>query len=62
MARSDKLKALRAARAAGTSKGLYEDEEHEDIYDLVDEDQYKEKRREDLLKDDFVIDDNGEGG
>lgn len=61
MARSDKLKALRAARAAGTSKGLYEDEEHEDIYDLVDEDQYKEKRREDLLKDDFVIDDNGEG-
>jgi DNA polymerase alpha subunit A len=61
MARTDKLKALRAARAAGSSKGLYEDEEPEDIYDVVDEDKYREKRREDLLKDDFVIDDNGEG-
>lgn len=61
MAKEDKLKALRAARAAGNSKALYEDDEPEDIYDLVDEDKYREKRREDLLRDDFVIDDNGEG-
>ncbi|ONH68414.1 DNA polymerase alpha catalytic subunit A [Cyberlindnera fabianii] len=61
MGRADKLAALRAARAAGTSRHVYEEEETEDIYDLVDEDQYREKRRDDLLKDDFVIDDNGEG-
>lgn len=61
MAKADKLKALRAARAAGTSKNVYHEEEPEDIYDVVDEDDYRAKRREDLLKDDFVIDDNGEG-
>ncbi|KAH3672422.1 hypothetical protein WICMUC_004258 [Wickerhamomyces mucosus] len=61
MARSDKLKALREARAAGNSRNILGDEEENDIYDLVNEDEYREKRREDLLKDDFVIDDNGEG-
>jgi len=61
MGKADKLKALRAARAAGTSRHVYNDDEPEDIYDVVDEDDYRAKRREDLLKDDFVIDDNGDG-
>jgi DNA polymerase alpha subunit A len=61
MGKVDKLKALRAARAAGNSKHVYDDEEPEDIYDLIDEDQYREKRREDLLQDDFVVGDSGEG-
>lgn len=61
MARSDKFKALRAARAAGHSKDVFHDEEPENIYDLIDEDEYREKRREDLLQDDFVVGDNGEG-
>ncbi|CCH41857.1 DNA polymerase alpha subunit A [Wickerhamomyces ciferrii] len=61
MGRADKLKALRAARAAGSSKDVYMEEEPQDIYDMVDEDDYRAKRRDDLLKDDFVIDDNGEG-
>lgn len=61
MGKADKLKALRAARAAGTSRNVYKEEEPNDIYDEVDEDDYRARRREDLLKDDFVIDDNGQG-
>lgn len=61
MGRAEKLKQLREARAAGSSRLVVQDDEPQDIYDEVDEDIYRAKRRDDLLKDDFIIDDNGEG-
>ena len=60
--RADRLKQLRALRAAGkTGFDSYEVEEAESIYETVDDEGYKKVVRNRLDQDDFVIDDNGAG-
>lgn len=56
------LAQLRAQRASGKSRlDSYQVEDQGAIYDEVDEDGYKKVVRSRLDKDDFVVDDNGEG-
>ncbi|KAK4193966.1 hypothetical protein QBC35DRAFT_397790 [Podospora australis] len=58
----DKFAELRALRESGKKKfDTYEVEDVEDLYEEVDENQYKKLVRERLNEDDFVVDDNGEG-
>ncbi|KAK8124887.1 DNA polymerase [Apiospora kogelbergensis] len=58
----NKFAELRALRASGKKAiDSYETEETADLYDEVDEHQYKEIVRGRLNQDDFVVDDNGEG-
>ncbi|KAL2264030.1 hypothetical protein VTK26DRAFT_3334 [Humicola hyalothermophila] len=53
---------LRALRQAGKKKfDTYEVAEVEDLYEEVDENEYKKIVRDRLNQDDFVVDDNGEG-
>ncbi|ODV61419.1 DNA-directed DNA polymerase alpha catalytic subunit POL1 ASCRUDRAFT_158487 [Ascoidea rubescens DSM 1968] len=61
MARKDKFAAYRAARAAKSSAAAYEDPEFESIYEEVDEETFRERKRAQLLEDNFIVDDNGEG-
>lgn len=58
--RRSKLAELRALRQAG-KKGNYEVDEVDELYEEVDENQYKKIIRDRLDQDDFVVDDNGEG-
>jgi DNA polymerase alpha subunit A len=58
----EKLAQLRALRASGKKAfDTYEVQQEEDLYEEVDENQYKKIVRERLNEDDFVVDDNGEG-
>lgn len=60
-ARKDKLRALREARS-GKSRLLDDsDAEESNIYDEVDESTYREHKRDQLMNDDFIVDDDGEG-
>jgi DNA polymerase alpha subunit A len=53
---------LRALRASGKTRlESYQVEEEEKLYEEVDEEGYKKVVRDRLNRDDFVIDDNGEG-
>lgn len=62
MSRTARLAELRALRASGKKRlATYEVEEEGNIYDEVDEEGYKKIVRGRLDRDDFVIDDNGEG-
>jgi hypothetical protein len=62
MSRAAKLAELRALRAAGKTRlSTYEVAEEEQLYDEVDEDGYKKIVRSRLDRDDFIVDDNGEG-
>ncbi len=62
MSHRSALAQLRAQRASGKSRlDSYQVEDHGAIYDEVDEDGYKKVVRSRLDKDDFVVDDNGEG-
>ena len=62
VSRADRLKQLRALRAAGkTGFDAYEVQEAESIYETVDDEGYKKVVRSRLDQDDFVVDDNGEG-
>lgn len=56
----DKFARLRAARESGRHADL-SDEEETNIYDEVDEVTYREHKRKQLMNDDFIVDDNGEG-
>lgn len=58
--RRSKLAELRALRASG-KRANYEVEEVDELYEEVDENQYKKIIRDRLDQDDFVVDDNGEG-
>ncbi|GAB7352538.1 hypothetical protein MBLNU459_g2930t1 [Dothideomycetes sp. NU459] len=61
-ARANRLAELRALRKAGkTAFSSYEVEEEQQLYETVDEDDYKKLVRKRLDEDDFVVDDNGEG-
>ncbi|KAL1894492.1 DNA-directed DNA polymerase alpha catalytic subunit pol1 [Ceratocystis pirilliformis] len=59
-ARRAKLEQLRASRAAGKKIAL-DVGEVDSFYEEVDETQYKKIVRDRLNRDDFVVDDNGEG-
>ncbi len=62
MSRAARLAELRALRASGRTRlSTYKVEEEESIYEEVDEEGYKKVVRARLDRDDFVIDDNGEG-
>ncbi|KAL2271912.1 hypothetical protein VTJ83DRAFT_1283 [Remersonia thermophila] len=58
----DKFAKLRALKQSGKKVfDEYEVEEPDNLYEEVDEDQYKKIVRDRLNQDDFVVDDNGEG-
>ena len=60
--RAERLAQIRALRAAGkTGFDAYEVQEAESIYETVDDEGYKKLVRSRLDRDDFVVDDNGEG-
>lgn len=62
MSHRSALAALRAARAGGKSRlETYQVEDKGAIYDEVDEEGYKDVVRKRLNRDDFVVDDTGEG-
>jgi DNA polymerase alpha subunit A len=58
--RRERLEQLAAARRSKSSR-TYQIEEYQSIYDTVDEEGYKKVVRSRLDRDDFVVDDNGEG-
>ena len=60
-ARKDKLRALREARKGKSSLLDDSDVEESNIYDEVDENTYREHKRDQLMNDDFIVDDDGEG-
>ncbi|PWW75473.1 hypothetical protein C7212DRAFT_296240 [Tuber magnatum] len=58
----EKLKELRELKASGMTRlSKYKVEEEEDLYEVVDEEEYKKVVRQRLDQDDFVVDDRGEG-
>ncbi len=62
MSRAARLAELRALRASGKTRlSTYKVEEEENLYEEVDEEGYKKVVRARLDRDDFVVDDNGEG-
>ena len=58
--RRERLEQLAAQRRSKSSRA-YEVEEYTSLYDTVDEEGYKKVVRSRLDRDDFVVDDNGEG-
>ena len=62
MSRAARLAELRALRASGKTRlSTYQVQEEERVYEEVDEEGYKKVVRDRLDRDDFVIDDNGQG-
>lgn len=60
--RRAKLAELKALKASGKKAfDSYQVEQEADLYEEVDENQYKKIVRDRLNQDDFVVDDNGEG-
>lgn len=60
--RRARLAELRALRQSGKKAfEAYKVEDVDDLYEEVDENQYKKIVRDRLNEDDFVVDDNGEG-
>lgn len=58
----EKFAEFRELKKSGKTRlSTYEVEEEEDLYQEVDEDEYKKVVRDRLAQDDFVVDDNGEG-
>lgn len=58
MSRRNALAALKAARAGEKRELTFN---AEDVYDELDETEFKQHRKQELLQDDFVVGDNGEG-
>ncbi|KAG5366845.1 DNA polymerase alpha catalytic subunit [Yarrowia sp. B02] len=58
MSRRNALAALKAARAGEKRELTFN---AEDVYDELDENEFKQHRKQELLQDDFVVGDNGEG-
>lgn len=62
MSKAARLTELKALRASGKTRlSTYEVADEEDLYDEVDEEGYKKVVRTRLDRDDFIVDDNGEG-
>ncbi|KAI5950475.1 POL1 [Candida theae] len=63
-AKREKLRLLREARKTGGRVVLDSDDDESnlnEIYDEVDEETFREHKRHQLMNDDFIVDDNGEG-
>ncbi|RCK58160.1 DNA polymerase alpha catalytic subunit A [Candida viswanathii] len=62
-ARREKLKQLKEARRTGRNINVIESDgdDYNEIYDEVDEETYRQHKRNQLMNDDFIVDDNGEG-
>jgi DNA polymerase alpha subunit A len=61
-AKREKLAQLKALRSQGKKTfDTYEVADADDLYEEVDDNQYKKILRDRLDQDDFVVDDNGEG-
>lgn len=62
-AKREKLRLLKEARKTGGRVLLDSDDETNlnEIYDEVDEETFREHKRHQLINDDFIVDDNGEG-
>ncbi|SLM35474.1 dna polymerase alpha subunit a [Lasallia pustulata] len=62
MSKAARFAELKALRASGKTRlSTYQVDEEEELYEEVDEEGYKEVVRGRLDRDDFVVDDNGEG-
>ena len=62
LSKRERLAELKALRASGKKAfDTYQVAQDQDLYEEVDENQYKKIVRERLNQDDFVVDDNGEG-
>ena len=62
MSKAARFAELKALRASGKTRlSTYKVQEEEQLYEEVDEEGYKKVVRSRLDRDDFVIDDNGEG-
>ena len=62
MSKASRFAELRALRASGKTRlSSYQVQDEEKLYEEVDEEGYKKVVRDRLDRDDFVIDDNGEG-
>ncbi|GMM32796.1 DNA-directed DNA polymerase alpha catalytic subunit [Saccharomycopsis crataegensis] len=60
MSKRDKLAALRKAREGGVSiSSVYEAPKYDSIYEEIEEDDYRKRKRDQLLKEDFVVGDDG---
>lgn len=61
--KAEKLAKLRKLQALKNGKQSADDIDEGDdrLYDIIDEDSYRLKKRQELLQDDFVVDDDGEG-
>lgn len=58
----EQLRRLQQARKHKSSKDILDEQlEEENVYDLIDEDQYRNRKRQELLRDDFIEDDDGSG-
>ena len=62
-ARRKTLQQLKEARKTGRNVNVVESDtdDYNEIYDEVDEDTYRQHKRNQLMNDDFIVDDNGEG-
>lgn len=58
---NEKLERLKRLQAARNGKPLVEEEEDDRLYDEIDEQEYRSRKRQELLQDDFVVDDDGLG-
>ena len=62
MGKFDKFARLKAARAGKKIADIDDEKDTSvDIYDEVDEMEYRKHKRDQLLNDDFIVDENGEG-
>ncbi|KAL3229057.1 DNA polymerase alpha catalytic subunit A [Nakaseomyces bracarensis] len=57
----EKLKKLQALRKGKTVEDSDSDGDYDKIYDEIDEKEYRNRKRQELLRDDFVVDDDGVG-
>lgn len=55
--KKDKLAALKRARAGESILAVYEDVKYDSIYEELDEETYRKRKRDQLLKEDFVVGD-----
>lgn len=58
---SDRLEKLKKLQASRNGLQLADDDEDDMLYDEIDEQEYRNRKRQELLQDDFVVDDDGLG-
>lgn len=56
-----KLKKLQALRKGKNANDEDDEDNYDKIYDEIDEKEYRNRKRQELLRDDFVVDDDGLG-